>query len=116
MPRSLPVNISQLARENNVHRSTLERVLSGETKNPRQKTVQILEKAGLLPSSASLLIPGNVRAFGQQLPLEEVERLMRVQLKPVSLMTSEELGHLLESMRRFPTLYHWHGEERARDS
>ena len=115
MPRSHSVNISQLARENDVHRSTLERVLSGKTKNPRQKTAQILENAGLLPSNAPLLIPGNVRAFSQELPLEEVERLMSVQLRPVNLMTLEELGHLLESMRQFPTLYHWHDEERASD-
>ena len=38
---------------------------------------------------------------------------MSIRLKPVNLMTAEELSHLLESMKQFSELYHWHDEEGA---
>jgi len=101
------VNLSELARSSRMARSTLERVLNGKTKNPRAKTLRILQEAGLLPRGAALLIPENVRSFAQALPLRDIERLMNVRLKPVNSMTAEELRHVHDSMKRFPGLYEW---------
>ena len=103
------INISALARENDVARSTLERVLKGETKNPRTSTIRILQAAGLVQPKSPLLIPGNIRSFGQDISLHEVERLMDINLKPINLATPEELTHLLAAMREFPDLYYWEG-------
>ncbi len=68
----------------------------------------LLKQAGLeLAPQTALIIPPAVREFAlaENLTLREVERLLKIRMKPVETMTTEEMKHVWESTRPFPDLY-----------
>ncbi len=113
MGRRSGTNISRVASEHDISRSTIYRYQKGLTK-PRKSTVEKLRKAGLLqPLVTPVLIPSNIRAFAQQrnLSFREVEALMNIRLKPVERMTLQELQWVHESLSRVRDLFTWYAND-----
>ena len=107
--------VGDVARRSGVSRWTVYRTVRGRTR-PRPGTLEKLRRAGIeIPAVVRLEIPRNVHDFAQHfgLSLNEVEKLVNTELKPVDLMTERELQHVLDGMSSFPGLYTWHSRSPA---
>lgn len=102
------INISEVQRATGLSRSTIYHALR-EPSRARPRTLKLLSEVGVLDQApgAALIIPPSVRDFAleEDLTFREVERLLKVRLKPVERMTKDELRHVWRSAKAFPTVY-----------
>lgn len=105
--RHAAINVSEVARATGLSRSTIYHALDDPSK-ARPRTLLVLKQAGLeLAPQTALIIPPAVREFAlaESLTLREVERLLKIRMKPVETMTTDELMHVWKSASPFPDLY-----------